>query len=328
MATATLFDALMTSGDTKTAERFRKWADAMQPKIDHAGRSMTQNPTPKRNREYQSRMHDCRNMERTQKALRALADMHDAATVPESLADLKTRDEIGAMVRKSTTGGGGYYSVIESPDYANTTPAARELQGMIEGNSAQRAERERLRKIEALEAEVKLTKIPGYFPTPAPVVSVMLDRARLHSGLLVLEPSAGNGNIADAIRAKVAGVAVDCFEWNLRLSEILKLKGYALIGSDFMDDRPVAEIYDRVVMNPPFERQQDIDHVRKAFSLLKPDGVLVSVMAPGFEFRSDRKSTEFREWLDAVGGSWEDLPDGAFKSSGTGISTRLVVIEK
>jgi hypothetical protein len=72
----------------------------------------------------------------------------------------------------------------------------------------------------------------------------------------------------------------------------------------------------------------DIDHVRKAFSVLKPHGVLVSVMAPGFEFRQDRKSTEFRAWLDEVGGTWEDLPDGAFKTSGSGISTRLVTIER
>jgi predicted RNA methylase len=320
------------SGATTTAPavpvRFHTWADAMQPKIDHAGRSMTQNPTPKRNREYQSRMHDCRNMERTQKALRALADAHLSGLLPESLAGLKTREEIAAMVRKSTTGGGGYYSVIECPDYAVTTPAARILQGMIEGNSEERAERERLRKIESLEAEVKLTKIPGFFPTQPRVIAIMLDRARLEDGALVLEPSAGNGNIADAVKANCPRSSVHCFEYNLRLSEILKLKGYDLIGSDFMEDIPVAPIYDRVVMNPPFEKQQDIDHVRKAFSMLKPGGLLVSVMAPGFEFRQDRKSSDFRAWLDENGGTWEDLPDGAFKASGTGISTRLVVIER
>ena len=320
-------------GPTKSAGnpltvRFRAWADAMQPKIDHAGREMTQNPTPKRNREYQSRMHDCRNMERLQKALCVLADGHEAGTVPAELAGMKTREEIAAMVRKSTTGGGGYYSVIECSDYAVTTPAARMLQGMIEGNPEERAERERLRRIEALEAEVKLSKIPGYFPTQPPVISIMLDRARLEDGALVLEPSAGNGNIADAIKANFPRSSVHCFEYNLRLSEILKLKGYDLIGSDFMEDIPVAPIYDRVVMNPPFEKQQDIDHVRKAFSMLKPGGVLVSVMAPGFEFRSNRKSTDFCSWLDENGGTWEDLPDGAFKASGTGISTRLVVIER
>jgi hypothetical protein len=304
--------------------KFRALADALQPKIDHAGRPIGQNPTPKRNREYQSRMHDCRNMERTQKALRALADAHEAGTVPASLATLKTRDEIGAMVRKSTTGGGGYYSVIESPDYANTTPAARLLQGMIEGGAEERTERERIRKIEALKAEIALSTIPGYFPTPALVVSTMLDRARLEEGLTLLEPEAGSGHIADAIKSEYNLTAEVC-EVHPRLRELLELKGYRFAGCDFLTD--VTRKFDRIIMNPPFEKQADIDHVRKAFSVLNPGGRLVSVMAPGFEFRSDRKSTEFRAWLDEVGGTWEDLPDGAFKSSGTGVSTRLVVIE-
>jgi 16S rRNA G1207 methylase RsmC len=286
---------------------------------------MTQNPTPKRNREYQSRMHDCRNMERLQKALQILADAHDARTVPASLATLKTRDEIGALVRKSTTGAGGYYSVIEANDYANTTPAARELQAMIEGNPEQHAERERLRKIEALKAEIALSNIPGYFPTPAPIVATMLDRAQLEPGLTVLEPSAGSGNIADAVKAACPGAHIEVFECNRKLAELLQLKGLTFAGDDFtLSDTRLK--FDRILMNPPFEKQADIDHVRHAFNHLKPGGVLVSVMAPGFEFRQDRKSTEFREWLNETGGTWEDLPGGAFKSSGTGISTRLVVI--
>jgi hypothetical protein len=73
MATATVFATAIT-GNNKLTARFRNWADALQLKIDHAGRPMIQNPTPKRQREYQSRMHDCRNMERTQQALRVLAD--------------------------------------------------------------------------------------------------------------------------------------------------------------------------------------------------------------------------------------------------------------
>ena len=309
------------------AVRFRAWADALQPKIDHAGRPMTQSPTPKRNREYQSRMHDCRNMERTQKALRALADAHETGTVPGSLARLKTRDEIAAMVKKYIdTSKGGYYSVIEADDFHDTTPAARLLQSLIEGSSEQQAERERVRKIEALTAEIALSTIPGYFPAPAPVVKLMLDRAQLGPGLTILEPSAGSGNIADAVRAKLPNAEIYCFELNRRLAQILKLKGHHVDGDDFMIDEAIARIFDRVIMNPPFEKQADIDHVRKAHRLLKPGGLLISIMAPGFEFRQDRKSTEFRTWLDEMGGTWEDLPMESFKASGTGVGTKLVTI--
>lgn len=325
MATAVMCSGA-SAGVSPLVARFRKWADALEPQIEHAGRPMTQNPTPKRNRELQSRMIDCRNLERTQRALHALADAHEAGTIAIELMGLKTKAEVAAMVRKTADASqGGYYSCIESADFYDKSFAARRLQEMIDVPSAQRAERDRLRKIEQLEAEIALSNIPGFFPTPPAVVAKMLDRARLEPGLLVLEPSAGSGNIADAIRGAHPGVGVHCIEPNYRLREILTLKGYTILGYDFMEATSV-RAFDRVIMNPPFERQQDIDHVRKAYQFLKPGGVLVSIMAPGFEFRSDRKSAEFRDWLDEVDAHYEDLPEGSFKASGTGVSTRIVTI--
>lgn len=316
--------------DTKLVERFRSWALALEPKIKHASRPMTQNPTPKRNREYQSRMIDARNLERLQKALLALADAHESGSVSPLLSSLRVKDDIFRLVRKYVDRSkGGYYSAIESLDFCVTTPAARLLQEMIDVPSAQRAERDRLRKIAELEAEIKLSNIPGYFPTQREVVTLMLQRARLSDGLSILEPEAGSGHIADAIRAEYPAANVQVIEPVLRLREILTLKGYELIGDDLMQ-LSAAELgtFDRIVMNPPFEKQQDIDHVRKAYTLLAADGVLVAIMSSSFEFRSDRKSTEFRAWLESVNALGESLPDGAFKASGTGVSTRMVTIEK
>jgi hypothetical protein len=56
----------------------------------------------------------------------------------------------------------------------------------------------------------------------------------------------------------------------------------------------------------------------------------VSVMCEGPFFRADRKSREFREWLDAVGGWNEILPSGVFEASDrpTSVKARLVVIDK
>jgi phospholipid N-methyltransferase len=327
MATAILFPFTGNANNMKLANRFRSWADALESKILHATRPLTQNPTPKRNREYQSRMLDARNMERTQKALRVLADAHENGSIPEALAALTAKDDIRRMVSKYADGSrGGYYSVIESDDFRDQTPSARLLQAMIDVPSAQRIERDRLRRIDTLAAEIRLSQIPGYFPTPASVVDVMLDRARIAAGMRVLEPSAGSGNIADEILSTVPTVEMDVIEPVLKLQEILRLKGHKIIASDLHDAS--GTMYDRIVMNPPFEKQQDIDHVRKAFSLLRSGGILVSIMSPSFEFRSDRKSADFREWLKSVDSEIEELPDGSFKTSGTGVSTRLVVIER
>jgi len=81
-------------GNPELAPRFRKWSLALQDKVDHLGRPMTQNPTPKRNREYQSRLIDCRNVERLQAALWALAEGHEKGTVAPELEALRTKDEI------------------------------------------------------------------------------------------------------------------------------------------------------------------------------------------------------------------------------------------
>ena len=313
----------------KLAKRFRFWADGLQEKINHLSRPLSQNPTPKRNREYQSRLHDCRNMERLQKALRALADLYQLDRFPDALRALRTKDEIGRMVRKSTTGGGGYFSVIEADDYADTSDAARLLQMYISGNPAEQAERDRLRKIDTMEAEIKLSTIPGFFPTPPAVVDLMLKRSHLERGMRVLEPSAGNGNIADAINRQYSNIDLDVVEINYTLREILTLKGYNLIGDDIMQlSRSEVGEFERVIMNPPFERGQDMDHVRKTYDMLAPNGILVAIMSPAFAFRTDRKSQEFRDWLNSVKAVWEDLPDGSFKSSGTSVSTRLLVIER
>ena len=53
-------------------------------------------------------------------------------------------------------------------------------------------------------------------------------------------------------------------------------------------------------------------------------------MSEGAFSRTDRKASEFRDWLDEVGGEAEDLPDGLFLESDrpTGVRTRIVVIGK
>ena len=86
--------------------------------------------------------------------------------------------------------------------------------------------------------------------------------------------------------------------------------------------------YDRVVMNPPFSRQQDIDHVTKAFGLLASGGKLVAIMSAGVEFRTNRKAVAFRELVAANGGSIEKLPSYSFKASGTSVNTVLVTMRR
>lgn len=194
------------------------------------------------------------------------------------------------------------------------------LGGHVEGKTLDR-------KIKEMELELVGRDIPGYFPTPKPVVEKMLEKADIQPGMKVLEPSAGKGNIADAIKDKHPDADLEVVEYEGALRKVLEAKGHKLVGVDFLQHK---DEYDRIVMNPPFEKGQDIDHVRHAYELLKPGGRLVAIMSEGAFSRGDKKATAFREWLEQVGGTSEKLPEGSFKSSErpTGVATRLVVIDK
>lgn len=84
----------------------------------------------------------------------------------------------------------------------------------------------------------------------------------------------------------------------------------------------------RIVMNPPFTRFQDIDHIRHAYDLLDEGGILVSVASESPFFRSEKKAVEFRAFLDEARAEVIRLETGAFHESGTEIPVRLVKIRK
>lgn len=179
----------------------------------------------------------------------------------------------------------------------------------------------------AKKAELALVgqKIPGFFPTPESLAQRMAEMAGIEKGQTVLEPSAGSGRLADA--AKARGAEVHAVETYSSLREILKAKGHNIIDSDFTAMKAETQ-YDRILMNPPFERGQDMAHVRQAYEMLKPGGKMVAIMGEHGFFAGDKQSTEFRNWFDQVGGKAERLPEGTFKESGTGVNTRLVEISK
>lgn len=168
-----------------------------------------------------------------------------------------------------------------------------------------------------------------FFPTPPAVVALLLERAEIGDGMMVLEPSAGRGAIAVAAQAAADDVAVDMYELMPANNEALHALNLPLSGVappvDFLAVMPTP-LYDRVVMNPPFSRQADIKHVLHALNFLKAGGRLVSVMAASVAFRENKLTTAFREVVSARGGTIEPLPDGAFKTSGTMVNTVLVTI--
>lgn len=164
------------------------------------------------------------------------------------------------------------------------------------------------------------------FTTPGPVIELMIDYADIEDGQLILEPSAGTGAIASYLLKNYPSVELDVIELNLTLREILKGNHHNLVASNFLEFE-TKQGYDRVLMNPPFRKLQDIDHVLKAYECLKPGGRLVSIMGAGAFFNSQKKAVKFRDWLYEIGGEFYDLPENSFEGSGTGVNSKIVIID-
>ncbi len=164
-----------------------------------------------------------------------------------------------------------------------------------------------------------------FFETPQNIVNQLIELAEVRIGHTCLEPSAGRGNIAEAL-SKIVGIGrVTCIELDSKKVEILVNKGFLTRYDDFLE-YTTENKFDRIVMNPPFTRRQDIAHVLKALSLLKDNGILVSVMSAGVMFRQDKKTLDFWAKVGLHTSEVIELPSGAFKVSGTGVNTVIVKI--
>lgn len=201
----------------------------------------------------------------------------------------------------------------------------------------------------------------GFFPTPPGAVEELFNGRGCVSGipilrrkeeprLRILEPSAGTGNLArrcvrsademdgwnEWARERHANEyrfdnLVDCVEIQPELAAGLEAEGIynRVICADFLSLRPQnLEPYDLVVMNPPFDRERDLEHVVHALEFLKPGGQLFAIMSAGTEFRETRKAIAFRALVERNGGHFRDLPPGSFRESGTNVNTCIVTMKR
>lgn len=174
--------------------------------------------------------------------------------------------------------------------------------------------------------KVQLQKIDGFYPTPEKLINEMFSNLRIYKNDTILEPSAGIGSIADYVKNNFPENKLSIIEYNNTLSEVLTAKGYNVVNTDFLQYN---KKHDVIVMNPPFEKDQDIDHVLHAFSLLNSGGRLAAIMANNKENSSIKKRKKFNEFIENNGWFVKN-PEGSFKDAfkQTGVNTITVFLEK
>lgn len=163
-----------------------------------------------------------------------------------------------------------------------------------------------------------------FFATPPEQAERAVDQLVEQLGTLrgkrILEPSAGDGALADAARRRGAEV-VTIEAWNVNAIK-LRAKGYQVIEKDFLTVSP-REIgtFDAVLANPPFTKDQDIQHVMHMLQFIRPGGALSTIMSTGWQTGTSRRHVQFREFLAGENVEFTPIDAGAFKHAGTTVPT-------
>jgi len=186
----------------------------------------------------------------------------------------------------------------------------------------------------------------AFFPTPAPVVADMLEELGLQhfpdmgdqfweclaeqGGMRILEPSAGVGGIADAIRKVVPRAVLECVELAPLNVSVLRAKGHTVFAQDFLTFTPSAP-YAAIALNPPFNvtgsPRAYQEHIRHAHGMLARGGRLVAIAPPGFLTGTSSADRVFRDFVfEHESGEGATIPAGAFHDSGTDIATVMLTL--
>lgn len=151
-----------------------------------------------------------------------------------------------------------------------------------------------------------------YYPTPETIAKIAVDMACIGPTDTVLEPSAGQGGLADFLPKE----RTTCVEISELHYKILAAKGFNTVWHDFLDWWTPLR-FDRIVMNPPFSDGRWRTHLDTAYDLLKPGGRIVAVLPA---------SAKNRVILPAKGISWSNVYSNEF--SGTGVSVVVMCLVK
>ena len=151
----------------------------------------------------------------------------------------------------------------------------------------------------------------------------------------LLEPSAGGGALVAAMKDLHPEIFVTAVEVNPEFTPDLRNMCDQVIEADFLECQ-VGELgrfetlglFDCILANPPFTKNQDIQHVRHMYDFLAEHGSMVVITSTSWLKGSQKIQVAFREWLETIDYGYEEIEAGAFKESGTNVATLMLFIDK
>ena len=161
------------------------------------------------------------------------------------------------------------------------------------------------------------TENKDFYPTPQNLIDKMLCGLDFSMIKSILEPSAGKGNIVEALKKKEEShnkyygkkyfeFDIDCIESDQNLQHIIKGKNFRVVYNDFLTYNTMKE-YDLIIMNPPFSN--GCKHLLKALEMQERNGGAVvcllnaeTLKNPCTNDRQDlkRKLTEYSAKIEFI----------------------------
>ena len=283
------FPDRITHGCPETAAALRTLAASAARKAEHAEREVEAAGSGAA--EAAGRYRDAT---RERRALLALAALHEAHGVPAPLYTLRTRRHVRA--------------VLSAEDLDPTTAAAlRSALRWTRGLPMRRATGFALMR----EGFDRLGLL-GPVPLPLAVAQALQTE---HPA--TPEP-------AEAFAAAVEAATATCFDGETGfIARFPSIDFTAAFEQGLSPEEAAARVLAWIAGGAVFDPR----HVERAAGMLAPGGRLVAVVPESCRFRRDAAHRTFRAFVDDHGGHWIDLPAGAFQESGTGVKTRLVVLD-
>lgn len=172
---------------------------------------------------------------------------------------------------------------------------------------------------------------PDFYPTPKALIDEMLAEVDV-VGKVILEPSAGKGDIVDALIARGAAQVLACendpnLKWTLQMSQ--PDDGvFRFLKEDFLQVKAeeVSHV-DVIVMNPPFSEAQH--HILHAWDIA-PDGCTVVALcnADSFQHNGTQAWQKVREAVEAHGRSLTFVDAFATAERQTSVLVSLLTLRK
>ena len=318
----------------------RKLAASMQSSIEQKKNPAigNQRATHRRKRIAQGIIQSGIELEIIQSWLIAIAQMWETGNIPTVLRGFSQKSQVETLFRVSQKAETPQkvQEVLTNEDYQNWrkslsraglhTPnqiisAISEIQQVVKPEEINTTKQQ----LNKLELEIIGMKSGDFFPTPRQVCHQLIEIADIEPNWRILESSAGNGNIAECIMQTYPKVELEVVEIHSKLRQILELKGFNLVGKNFLEFNPT-HLYNACIMNPPF--CEFVEHIYHAWKLIFSGGVLVSVVPESVFF--NRKYEVFKGWLESNNSQIKRVDKNAFLSSNnpTGVATRIIKIIK